>query len=61
MITIKRAQIEDAKEITKIKTDAFNKEINLYLGRNGGPPGYDKVESEIDIIEKCIACNIFSI
>lgn len=58
MITIKRAQIEDAKEITKIKTDAFNKEINLYLGRNGGPPGYDKVESEIDIIEKCIAYKI---
>ena len=54
-IEIKKALIEDASVITKIKIAAFNKEINTYLGRNGGPPGYDKVDSEIDIIKNFIA------
>lgn len=58
MITIKRAKLDDAHEITNIKKAAFNKEINTYLGRDGGPPGYDKVESEIDIINSFIAYKI---
>ncbi len=58
MLEIKKAKIEDAQLITDIKTKAYNKEINTYLGRNGGPPGYDKVESEIDIIKKFIAYKI---
>lgn len=58
MITIEKAELEDAQVITDIKTAAFNKEINTYLGRNGGPPGYDKVESEIDIINNLIAYKI---
>ncbi|QSX06512.1 GNAT family N-acetyltransferase [Sedimentibacter sp. zth1] len=58
MIEIKKAMIEDAQIITDIKTRAFNKEINTYLGRNGGPPGYDKVESEIYIIKNMIAYKI---
>lgn len=58
MLEIKKANINDAQLITEIKTKAFNKEINTYLGRNGGPPGYDKVESEIDIIKKFIAYKI---
>lgn len=58
MLEIKNAKIEDAQFITNIKTKAFNKEVNTYLGRNGGPPGYDKVESEIDIIKKFIAYKI---
>jgi GNAT superfamily N-acetyltransferase len=58
MIKIKRAVEKDAQIITDIKTRAYNKEINTYLGRNGGPPGYDKVESEIDIIENLIAYKI---
>ena len=58
MLAIKKAKIEDAQLITEIKTKAFNKEINTYLGRNGGPPGYDNVESEIHIIKKFIAYKI---
>ncbi len=58
MITIKRAELDDAHDITKIKKAAFNKEIHTYLGRDGGPPGYDKVESEIDIINSFIAYKI---
>jgi GNAT superfamily N-acetyltransferase len=58
LLEIKKAKIEDAQLITDIKTKAFNKEINTYLGRNGGPPGYDKLESEIHIIEKFIAYKI---
>lgn len=58
MITIERAVLEDANIITEIKIAAFNKEINTYLGRDGGPPGYDKVESEMDIIERLIAYKI---
>ena len=58
MISIQRARLEDANRITEIKIAAFNKEINTYLGRNGGPPGYDKVESEIDIIKNLIAYKI---
>lgn len=58
MITIERAQKEDAEEITKIKTSAFNKEINTYLGRDGGPEGYNKVDSELDIIDRFLAYKI---
>lgn len=58
MIKIERANIEDASAITDIKIAAYNKEINTYLGRNGGPPGYDKVESEMDIINRFIALKI---
>lgn len=58
MIEIKRALLNDAETITEIKIKAYNKEINTYLGRNGGPPGYDKVESEIDIITNLIAYKI---
>ena len=58
MVSIERAKLEDAEKITEIKIAAFNKEINTYLGRNGGPPGYDKVESEIDIINNLIAYKI---
>ena len=58
MLDIKNAKIEDAQLITDIKIKAYNKEINTYLGRNGGPTGYDKVESEIYIINKYIAYKI---
>lgn len=58
MIKLERAKLEDAEQITRIKIAAFNKEINQYLGRDGGPPGYDKVESEIDIINRFIAYKI---
>ncbi len=55
---IKRALLKDAEAITEIKIKAFNKEINTYMGRNGGHPGYDNVESEIDIISNFIAYKI---
>ncbi|WP_313076069.1 GNAT family N-acetyltransferase [Lacrimispora sp.] len=58
MLEIKRAVLKDAEAITEIKIKAFNNEINTYLGRNGGPPGYDKVESEKDIIANFIAYKI---
>ena len=58
IIEIKRALLKDAEPITEIKIKAYNKEINTYLDRNGGPPGYDKVESEIDIITNLIAYKI---
>lgn len=58
MIEIKRALLKDAEAITEIKIKAYNKEINTYLGRDGGPPGYDKVKSEIDIITNLIAYKI---
>lgn len=58
MLVIERAQLQDAETITEIKIAAFNQEINTYLGRNGGPPGYDSVESEIDIINRFIAYKI---
>lgn len=58
MLEIKRAVLKDAEAITEIKIKAFDKEINTYLGRNGGPPGYDKVESEKDIITNFIAYKI---
>lgn len=58
MISIERAVLEDANLITEIKKAAYNKEITTYLGRNGGPPGYDKVESEMDIINRFITYKI---
>ena len=58
MISIKRAEKADAAEITNIKIAAYNKEINTYLGRDGGPPGYNEVESELEIIDKFLAYKI---
>lgn len=58
MLKIIRANLADVDIITSIKTSAYNKEINTFLGRNGGPPGYDKVESEVNIIKKYIAYKI---
>ncbi len=58
MISVMEAQLSDADAITQIKTAAFNKEINTYLGRNGGPPGYDQIESEEEIINKFKAYKI---
>ncbi|WMJ22851.1 GNAT family N-acetyltransferase [Paludicola sp. MB14-C6] len=58
MLEILRANIEDATEITAIKTTAYNKEINTYLGRDGGPPGYNQVESQLHIINNFIAYKI---
>ncbi len=58
MLRVELANIEDAGIITEIKVAAYNKEIFTYLGRKGGPPGYDNVESEIYIIKKFIAYKI---
>ncbi len=58
MIVIKRAFEKDAQAITDIKIRAYHKEINTYLGRDGGPPGYDKVESQLYITKNFIAYKI---
>lgn len=58
MLRVERAQIEDAYVLTDIKIASYNKEINTYLGRNGGPHGYDDVESEISIIKNLISYKI---
>lgn len=58
MLKVERANLEDANVITNIKIASYNKEINTYLGRNGGPHGYDDVESEINIIKNLIAYKI---
>lgn len=58
MLRVELAKLEDAEAITAIKIRAFNKEINTYLGRDGGPPEYDQVQSEKDIINQFIAYKI---
>lgn len=58
MIELKRAAIEDAETITEIKTKAYNKEIRTYLGRDGGPEGYSRVESQVYIIKTFLAYKI---
>jgi len=58
MIKILCSSIEDAQIITEIKTEAYNKEIFKYLKRNGGPPGYDDVDSQIEIVNKFLAYKI---
>ncbi len=58
MLEIQRAEIKDAETITHIKTKAFNKEINTYLGRDGGPEGYNQVSSQIYITNTFIAYKI---
>ena len=58
MVKIERACKKDAQTITEIKIKAYNKEINTYLGRDGGPPGYNKVESQLKIIQKFISYKI---
>ncbi|MDU1411955.1 MAG: GNAT family N-acetyltransferase [Clostridium sp.] len=58
MLKIKRALELDAPIITAIKTRAYNKELNTYLGRDGGPTGYNEVKSEVEIIRKFIAYKI---
>ncbi len=58
MLRIEKACEKDAEIITDIKTRAYNKEINTYLGRDGGPPGYNEVESQLHIIHNFIAYKI---
>ncbi|MDD4297701.1 MAG: GNAT family N-acetyltransferase [Ruminiclostridium sp.] len=58
MLKIVRAEKKDAQEITDIKIAAYNKEINLHLGRDGGPPGYNQVSSQLYIIDNFIAYKI---
>ncbi|MBE6023336.1 MAG: GNAT family N-acetyltransferase [Cellulosilyticum sp.] len=58
MIKIERAVLEDASSITDIKIRAYNQEINTYLGRDGGPKGYNEVGSEEYIIKQFIAYKI---
>lgn len=53
MLELKRAVYEDAAAITAIKVRAYNREINTYLHRDGGPEGYDSVESQQDILRRC--------
>ena len=52
MLELKKAAYEDAAVITAIKISAYNKEINTYLHRDGGPDGYDRVESQQEILHK---------
>ena len=52
MLELKKAAYEDAAAITAIKIRAYNKEINTYLHRDGGPDGYDRVESQQEILHK---------
>ena len=52
MLELKKAAYEDAAAITAIKICAYNKEINTYLHRDGGPDGYDRVESQQEILHK---------
>lgn len=58
MLSIERADVQDASAITEIKIAAYNQEVNTYLGRNGGPPGYDSIESQIHIIKNFISYKI---
>jgi RimJ/RimL family protein N-acetyltransferase len=46
MIKIEMAQMEDVEVITEIKERAYNDETRRFgPGRDGGPQGYDSVES----------------
>jgi len=58
LLEIKKANIDDAQLITDIKIKAYNKEINIYLGRDGGPKGYNEMGSQIYIIKNFIAYKI---
>ena len=52
MLELKQAVFEDAQAITAIKVRAYNREINTYLHRDGGPEGYDSVDSQRDILQR---------
>lgn len=43
MISIKKADLEDASDLVNIKIRAFSKEVELY---GYGPPGYDSLENQ---------------
>jgi GNAT superfamily N-acetyltransferase len=55
MISIKRAQNEDASVIIKVKINAFSEEVALY---GSGPPGYDCIEEQIKAIQYGNCCKI---
>jgi L-amino acid N-acyltransferase YncA len=50
MITIKKAEINDAEEILDVKIRAFKEEVDLY---GVCPPKYDSLENLINSISKC--------
>lgn len=51
MISIKRAQTEDAHELLKIRIEAFKEDEDLY---GFGPPGYDSLENLLNAIESAV-------
>ena len=55
MLMLKRAHVEDAERITRIKTAAFNKETREFgPGTDGGPPGYDSAACTVQGIKENI-------
>lgn len=55
---LERARLQDAETIRQINTLAFNDEMNRVLGRDGGPPGYNKIEEHRSLIEKFLVYKI---
>lgn len=51
-LTLILARMEQAEAITAIKTRAYNAEIRRWLGRDGGPEGYNSVDSQRDILTR---------
>jgi GNAT superfamily N-acetyltransferase len=53
MLTITKAEIQDAPALTEIQKRAFDQDASLYLGLEvGGPPGYDSNEWQLEMM-KC--------
>lgn len=49
MISIEKAEVEDAKDIVKCKIDAYSEEVKLY---GFGPRDYDSLEEQIKLIKE---------
>lgn len=52
MINIIRAEIKDANTLTELKIKTFDDDSRRFFNRpSGGPPGYDSIESQIEMIK----------
>ena len=59
MISLEKADINDAKLLTKISKDAFNDSSRRFgNGTNSGPPGYDSVDANSNVINSNLTYKI---
>jgi len=61
MVEFKKAKIEDAEALMKVQKRTFDDDSRKFAGNEmGGPPGYDLIKWQIDMMQQCKYYKILS-